>query len=498
MADIYTSYDDENIIEQVKTYGFRTPKAPKYRILRLALAKSLAINTPPDDELDTLVGKGSEYSLKQVTGFGNIQNDGALDYDDAVRAILSIYHNEDLFNADARYKKLLQRHIRRGLREIRTSWNRGHSFIHWLREELIFEPATETGNIANTELEQGQLEAALKEIGISAEIKETKQGIRLNKYALYLANIHHLDILKKGLGKLSFRLGVPDDSISLEVGSEAGVANLYIPREPNQWRIVPSQRLIEWAGGKRPEKLPVWLGSTVMGDDFAIDLAEAPHILIAGATGSGKTVCLHSMLCSLLLTLTGSQVQLALIDPKGTEFSLYGKLPNLFGGKVGRNIVEAAAILNALVEEMEARNQRFIELGVRNYEEASSKIQMPRIVAVVEELADLLMQSRDLETPLVRLAQKARSAGIHLILATQRPDAATFSGLLRSNIPVRIALRVQKHTESNIILDQKGAEALLGKGDMLVKLTDKPEPIRLHGAKLGDDDIAQAIAHYCR
>jgi S-DNA-T family DNA segregation ATPase FtsK/SpoIIIE len=495
MADIYTNQDDENIIEQVKTYGFKTPKAPKYRVLRLALAKSLSIETPPDDDLDTLVSKGSEYSLEQVTGFGKSENDIAQDYDDATRALLSIYHNEDLFSSDVRYKKLLQRHIRRGLREIRTSWNRAHSFANWLREELIFDLPMEKSLIED---ELMQLSAALNEIGLKAEIRETKQGIRLNKYALYLANIHHLDILKKGLGKLSFRLGVPDDSISLEVGSDAGIANLYIPREPSLWRIVSPQRLIEWANSKRPEKLPLWLGSTVMGEDFAMDLAEAPHILIAGATGSGKTVCLHSMLCSLLLTLTNGQVQLALIDPKGTEFTLYGKLPNLFGGKIGRNIVEAADILNALVEEMESRNQRFIELGVRNYEEATGKIQMPRIVAVVEELADLLMQSRDLETPLVRLAQKARSAGIHLILATQRPDAATFSGLLRSNIPVRIALRVQKHTESNIILDQKGAETLLGKGDMLVKLTDKPEPIRLHGAKLGDDDIAQAITHYCR
>lgn len=495
MADIYTSQDDENIIEQVKTYGFKTPKAPKYRVLRLALAKSLSIATPPDDDLDTLIGKGSEYSLEQVTGFGKNENDIAQDYDDATRALLSIYHSEDLFSSDVRYKKLLQRHIRRGLREIRTSWNRAHSFANWLREELIFDLPMEKSLIED---ELTQLSAALNEIGLTAEIRETKQGIRLNKYALYLANIHHLDILKKGLSKLSFRLGVPDDSITLEVGSEAGIANLYIPRDPEFWRIVPAQRLNEWAITKRPEKLPIWLGCTVMGDDFAMDLAEAPHILIAGATGSGKTVCLHSMLCSLLLTLTSSQVQLALIDPKGTEFSLYGKLPNLFGGQIGRNVVEASDILNALVDEMEMRNQRFIELGVRNYEEASQKIQMPRIVAVVEELADLLMQSRDLETPLVRLAQKARSAGIHLILATQRPDSATFSGLLRSNIPVRIALRVQKHTESSIILDTKGAEALLGKGDMLVKLTDKPDPIRLHGAKLTDDNIAQAIAHYCR
>lgn len=498
MADIYTSHDDETTIEQVKTYGFQTPKAPKYRVLRVALAKSLAIATPPTDELDTLVGKGSEYSLQQVTGLGNAKDDGALDYDDAIRALLSVYHNEDLFSSEARYRKLLQRHIRRGLREIRTSWTRAHSFIHWLREELIFESLADNNTQLDVQQEQGQLEAALKEIGLSAEIKDSKSGIRLNKYALYLANIHHLDLLIKGLSKLSFRLGVPDDSISLEVGAEAGIANLYIPRNPDTWQIVPSQRLREWTLSKRPEKLPLWLGCTVMGEDFAMDLAEAPHILVAGATGSGKTVCLHSMLCSLLLTLDRKQVQFALIDPKGTEFSLYEKLPNLFGEHIGRTVIDADSILNRLVAEMEARNQLFIELGVRNYEEACAKQPIPRIVAVVEELADLLMQSRELETPLVRLAQKARSAGIHLILATQRPDAATFSGLLRSNIPVRIALRVQKHTESSIILDQKGAEALLGKGDMLVKLTDKPDPIRLHGAKLSDDDIAQAIAHYSR
>lgn len=498
MVDIYTSSDDENIIYQVLTYGFRTSRAPKYRVLRLALTKSLLTETPPDDDLDTFSGKRLGYSLDQVTGYGKIEDDDILNYDDAIRAMLSVYHNEDLFSSDLLYKKLLQRHIRRGLREIRTSWSRSHSFINWLREELIPEAPIDNDHAANNEVEQDRLTDALKEIGLTAQIKEIMQGIRLNKYALFLANIHHLDVLKKGLGKLSFRLGVPDDSITLEIGSEADIANLYIPRAPEFWRIVPPQRLNEWTATKRTEKLPVWLGCTIMGDDFSMDLAEAPHVLIAGATGSGKTVCLHSMLCSLLRTLTSNQVQLALIDPKGTEFSLYEKLPYLFSGQVAKNIVEAAEILNALVEEMEKRNQHFAQLGVRNYEEANIKSPLPRIVAVVEELADLLLQSRDLETPLVRLAQKARSTGIHLILATQRPDAATFSGLLRSNIPVRIALRVQKHTESNIILDQKGAEALLGKGDMLVKLTDKPEPIRVHGAKLTDDDIAHAIAHYGR
>jgi len=498
MADIYTSQDDENIIEQVKTYGFRTAKSPKYRILRLALAKSLSIETVPDESLEHFSNKGSEYSLQQVTGFGREEHEGALDFDDAIRAMLSVYHNEDLFAADTRYKKLLQRHIRRGLREIRTSWSRSHNFINWLREELFYELPVEKEINSGAENEQESLEDALQEIGLNAQIRETKQGMRLNKYALYLANIHHLDLLKKGLAKIAFRLGVPNNSLSLEVGSEAGIANLFIPRPPESWRVVSSQRLNEWAATQHTEKLPVWLGCTMMGDDFSMDLAEAPHVLIGGATGSGKTVCVHTMLCSLLQTLTPSEMQLALIDPKGTEFTSYEKLPNLFGDHIARNIVDAAALLNTLVEEMETRNQYFSELGVRSYEEATNKVSLPRIVAVVEELADLLLQSRDLETPLVRLAQKARSVGIHLILATQRPDAATFSGLLRSNIPVRIALRVQKHTESSIILDQKGAEALLGKGDMLVKLTDRSELVRLHGAKVTDDNIAQAITYYCR
>jgi S-DNA-T family DNA segregation ATPase FtsK/SpoIIIE len=218
--------------------------------------------------------------------------------------------------------------------------------------------------------------------------------------------------------------------------------------------------------------------------------------LVAGATGSGKTVCLHGLITSLLSTLAPASLQLALIDPKGTEFNTYAKLVNLFGGMIAKSVVNAADILNRLVDEMESRNRHFAEMGVNNIDEAAKKTPIPRIVVVVEELADLLMQSKELEGPLVRLAQKARSAGIHLILATQRPDSVTFSGLLRSNIPVRIALRVQKHTESTIILDEKGAEALLGKGDMLLKLTDHPNLVRVHGAKIGDSEIVRAIKQF--
>lgn len=500
MADIYTSEEDENIIDQVLVYGFKTPKSPKYRVLRLALAKSLRTETMPDADLDTIPpsmkAKGSSYDLRQVTGQGkNEENPGILDYDDATRALLSAYHDEDLFASDKRYVCLLQRHIRRGLRDIRTSWNRGHSFANWLREELFFEtdlPAIEPS--IDTDLKI--LAAALKEIGVEADIRNARQGVRLDRFSLYLDNVNHFDVLKKGLGKLAFRLGVPDDSVTLTSGNEAGVADLDIPRPPESWKTVSPSRLFDWAQRPRNEKLPIWLGVSILGDDAGLDLAAAPHILIAGTTGSGKTVCLHSMISSLLATLTPKSLQLALIDPKGTEFNAYAKLGNLFKGMAAKSAIDAADILNELVDEMESRNKWFAKIGVRDIDEALTKTTVTRIVLVVEELADLLMQSRELETPLVRLAQKARSVGIHLILATQRPDSVTFSGLLRSNIPARIALRVQKHTESSIILDQKGAEALLGKGDMLVKLTDRPDLVRVHGAKVGEDEIARAIKRF--
>lgn len=498
MPDIYTSQEDENTISEVLVYGFRTPKAAKYRVLRLALAKSLRVDTPPESELDTIPSsnKGSNYSMEQVTGLGKVEDStGRHDFDDAARGLLSAYHNEDLFNSESRYACFLQRHIRRGLREIRTSWTRSHSFLNWLREELL----TETNLDSCIDEQKDDFEAlaeALKEIGVQADIRQSRHGIRLDRFFVYLLNINDLDILRKGLGKIAFRLGLPDDSVTFAIGNEAGIAELDIPRPPDRWKSVSPGRLFDWAEVAHQERLPVWLGLSPLGEDVAMDLATAPHILVAGATGSGKTVCLHSLLISLLATNAPQCLQLALIDPKGTELNGYGKLQNLFGKKVAATVIDAADILSALVEEMESRNILFAKMGVRDIDEASEKTVMPRIVLVVEELADLLMQSRDLETPLVRLAQKARSAGIHLILATQRPDATTFSGLLRSNIPVRIALRVQKHTESTIILDQKGAEALLGKGDMLVRTTDRPDPIRVHGAKIGNSEISRAIERY--
>lgn len=203
-------------------------------------------------------------------------------------------------------------------------------------------------------------------------------------------------------------------------------------------------------------------------------------------------MCLHAILLSLL-TAGDTPPELALIDPKGVEFSAYGKSNHLWGGAIVTGADDALALLNGLVDEMEARQERMRALDARNIDEANAVgARLRRIVVVIDELGDLFMTRREIEVPLIRLAQKARSSGIHLVLATQRPEAATFPGLLRSNIPSRIALTVQKAVESRIILDEQGAESLQGRGDMLVRFAGRPT-VRAHGCRVDPADILGAV-----
>ena len=289
-----------------------------------------------------------------------------------------------------------------------------------------------------------------------------------------------------------------------EESNEPKTIYLDISRPRDSWKHAAGKDLRQWVETFLPKnyKLPVWIGTDVIDQPYFFDLADTPHLFVAGTTGSGKSVCLHAVIISLLerMSETPQRIQFALIDPKEVELSVYESLPNLFMGKVfGEDAAEVIELLQHLVEEMNERNSLFRNIGVTNIDEALSKgEELPRIVVVIEELADLVMESREIQNDIVRLAQKARSAGIHLVLATQRPDSQVFSGLLRSNIPSRIALSVQKSTESKIILDDTGAEKLLGSGDMLVKLNSEAVPKRVHGVFVNRDDSIQAIKHFTK
>ena len=240
-------------------------------------------------------------------------------------------------------------------------------------------------------------------------------------------------------------------------------------------------------------KMP--LGKDVTGQAYMADLVNMPHLLIAGTTGSGKSVCVNSILSSYLLKMTPDQLRLVLVDPKRVELTPYNGIPHLLAPV----IVDPEKVTGALqwtLREMDLRYLLFSQAGVRNIEEynqaaaSDGRKRLPYLLVVIDELADLMMLSpAETQKSLIRLGQKARATGIHLILATQRPSANIVTNLIKANFPARIAFAVTSGVDSRVILDQMGAERLLGKGDMLFQPPDAPAPIRLQGAFISNDEI---------
>ena len=487
MSKIYTGEQDERTIEAILAKGLEVKTKPKWVVLRLALACSLKNTDPPDRGLDSIQDRinGSEYSLAQVSGAGQEKN-----FTDTYRAMLSVYHNTDLFSDEDTFRKLLQRHIRRGLREFRTSWLESHDFHEYLFQEFLSDMVGESKEDKGNEQ---LIESALAEIGVVCRVNDILQGPRITRYKVTLNHVNDLDKLKKGLEKLSFILGLKQKGIFLNYSDTPMLIGLDIPRPSSSWKNIGAERIRDWTGETKKECiLPVCAGVNVEGKPHIFDLTAAPHLFVAGTTGSGKSVCLHSIILSLINHQHQDIMKFCLIDPKKVEFSYYKNLPNLYGEQVLFDQNETLTALTKLLKEMEGREKRLSEAGVRDLIEFQERFpesnDLPRIIVIVEEVADLLLQSKPIEQLLIRLAQKGRASGIHLILATQRPDAETFSGLLRSNIPSRIALTVQKTSESRIILDETGAEKLTGRGDGLIKFIGE-KTIRIHGLNIKPADI---------
>lgn len=494
MAKIYTSEQDERVIKSILEKGLSAKTKPKWTVLRLALAKSLNTPEEPGAELDQIKDRtgGGEYALAQVAGLGQEK-----DYTDAYRALLSIYHQTDLFlnENEEDFRKYLQRHIRRGLREFRTSWTETHDFHEYLYQEFLSD--FDSMEVQEPLDQSRALENALEEIGVSGKVESFLQGPRITRYQVLLNHANDLDRLKKGVEKLSFILGLNQTGIFLNFSDTPMLIGIDIPRPSSTWKDIRADHIKEWATShKVSQSIPLCLGVTVEGIPVVHDLVSAPHLFVAGTTGSGKSVTLHALILSILLGLPENAFQLCMIDPKRVEFSIYEGIPNLYQGKVCFDSGEAFKMISALVKEMEIREKQVSEKGGRDIDDLNKKLPasqaIPRLIVFIEEVADLLISSKNIEEPLVRLAQKGRASGIHLVLATQRPDAETFSGLLRSNIPSRIALTVQKSSESKIIIDETGAEKLTGRGDSLVKWTGGITE-RIHGIHVRTSDITACL-----
>ncbi len=248
------------------------------------------------------------------------------------------------------------------------------------------------------------------------------------------------------------------------------------------------------------------LGRDVAGSSIAVDLAKMPHLLIAGATGSGKSVCVNALITSLLMHSRPDEVRLILVDLKRVELAPYNGLPHL----LQHVIVEpndAKAVLNWAVREMEERYKVLAGHNVRNIAAYNSRPEvagdetaderLPYIVLIIDELADLIMrEGRKVEDPIVKIAQKARAVGIHLVLATQRPSVNVVTGLIKANVPSRIAFAMASMIDSRTVLDAPGAEDLIGRGDMLYQPVDLPRPVRMQGVYVGDREVTEVTRHW--
>jgi len=388
---------------------------------------------------------------------------------------------------------------------------------------LLDEPPKARHTISNAALEamSRQVELKLRDFGIEAEVVAVHPGPVITRFELQPApgvkasRITNLaKDLARSLSTMSVRI--------VEVIPGKSVIGLEIPNEERE--LVCLSELVKSSAYERdPTPLSLALGKDIGGQPVVVDLAQMPHLLVAGTTGSGKSVAINAMVLSLLYKSKASDVRLILIDPKMLELSVYEGIPHLLAPVV-TDMSQASSALRWCVAEMERRYQLMSALGVRNIagynrklKEATDKGEkltdplfkpteeqaqapelekLPLIVVVVDELADLMMTTgKKVEQLIARLAQKARASGVHLILATQRPSVDVITGLIKANIPARIAFQVSAKVDSRTVIDQMGAESLLGHGDMLYLGPGTSNLVRLHGAFVSDQEVHRVVNH---
>jgi S-DNA-T family DNA segregation ATPase FtsK/SpoIIIE len=344
------------------------------------------------------------------------------------------------------------------------------------------------------------IEEKLASFQIAADVVATNTGPVVTQYEVKpdanvkLSRIEGLaDDLAMALAARSIRIEAPIPG--------RDVVGIEIPNHNSE--VVGFRRLLEDAGmSDATSKLTFALGRDVSGKAYAVDLGRMPHLLIAGATGSGKSVCVNALIGSLLMRATPDEVRLILVDLKRVELAAYRDLPHLETPVIVESH-EARAVLTNLVHEMEHRYELLAEAMERNlaaFNVSPRRIgkPMPYMVVVIDELADLILrEGRKVEDPIVKIAQKARAVGIHLVLATQRPSVNVVTGLIKANVPSRIAFAMASNVDSRTVLDAPGAEDLIGRGDMLYQPADLPRPVRLQGVFVSDPEI-RAVADFWR
>ncbi len=356
------------------------------------------------------------------------------------------------------------------------------------------------------------LEKTFSNFGFNVKVVEIQTGPVIAQFEIELEAGLRLAKITSLADDLAIALRVPSVRIVAPIPGKNTVG-VEVPNRQRQ--LVRLRETIEEANGRAQRmNIPVYLGKDVAGNSTVVDLASMPHLLIAGRTGTGKSVCLNSIIVSMLMSRRPDEVKMLLIDPKMVELSPYKKIPHLMHPVV-TDMRKAEAILGWAVEKMEERYSLLARAGVRHIssynqlseeelmqridpvdDEERAKIprQMPFVVIVADELADLMMTSaKEVESHIIRLAQKSRAVGIHLVLATQKPTVDVITGLIKSNLPARIAFQVASRTDSRVVLDEMGADKLLGNGDMLFLWPGTSTLLRGQGTFISDDEISRVV-----
>ena len=346
------------------------------------------------------------------------------------------------------------------------------------------------------------LEETFASFGIKVTVERAEIGPSVTKYEIKPAVGVRVNRISNLADDLALALAAKDVRIEAPIPGKS-LVGIEVPN--SEIATVSFRELWEQSQTKAENLLEIPLGKAVNGTARSFDLSKMPHLLVAGSTGSGKSVAVNGIIASILMKARPDQVKFMMVDPKMVELSVYNDIPHLLIPVV-TNPRKASKALQKVVDEMENRYELFAKVGVRNIAGFNAKVEefnaqseykqipLPLIVVIVDELADLMMvASKEVEDAIIRLGQKARAAGIHMILATQRPSVDVISGLIKANVPSRVAFAVSSGTDSRTILDENGAEKLLGRGDMLFKPIDENHPVRLQGSFISDDDVERIV-----
>lgn len=344
------------------------------------------------------------------------------------------------------------------------------------------------------------LEETLESFGVKAKVTQVSRGPAITRYEIQPPSGVKVSRIVGLADDIALSMAAPDVRIEAPIPGKAAVG-IEVPNK--EISMVQLRELLEAQEfSQSASKITIALGKDIAGNPVVADLAKMPHLLIAGATGSGKSVCLNTLIVSILFKATPDEVKILMIDPKMVELATYNGIPHLVSPVV-TDPKKAAGALRWAVREMERRYELFATAGVRDItrynklfkrKEANGAQPLPLTVVIIDELADLMMVApADVEDAICRLAQMARAAGIHLVVATQRPSVDVITGLIKANIPSRVSFAVSSQIDSRTILDMAGAEKLLGKGDMLFFPVGAPKPVRVQGAYLSDREVEDLV-----